>query len=43
MSDLPKERPRLRGSLGQCNHPELVALLKLRGFNETVYRCMLCG
>jgi hypothetical protein len=43
MSDLPKAQPRLRGNPGQCNHPKLVALLKLRGFNETLYRCMLCG
>ena len=43
MSELPKERLRLRGNPGQCNHPKLVALLKLRGHNDTLYRCMLCG
>jgi len=35
MSDLPRERPRLRNNPGQCNHAKLVALLKLRGRRET--------
>ncbi|MGB9023154.1 MAG: hypothetical protein WCC94_06935, partial [Candidatus Bathyarchaeia archaeon] len=45
MSDprVPRERPRLRGTLGQCNHPKLLALTRSRHTNETVYRCMLCG
>jgi len=41
---LPRERPRLRGvDPYRCKHPKLVPLLEYRGFNQTLYRCMVCG
>jgi len=44
MSDPPKERPRLRVTPNpKCNHPKVVALFKFRDFDETIFRCMVCG